>query len=315
MQHDYTVVNAPGQGVRQSINTALHALASHNSGENEPTVTFPFMPWAHPAADVLKIRNAANTGWIDLYTLSTGEPLQVNLTGAVRYKGNWDASTGQLPSDPESGHTYRISVPGALPVIGAVSVSDSIIYNGTGWDHWDHTDQVTAVAGLMGAIAATDLIDALLGSTGAGSKIRVALQSEVGNLTGVNAAQLEGNDWQAVLDAISSAVSAIDFTLTTVDVLAAVAGGGIGEIGTYAFLRGSSISASFNQGSTYSGSSLRYSGITRWNYGGQSEDMHLGGGAPPGTWRCMGDCDAGKTDNGYGGYAWHYASTLFMRIS
>ena len=73
-QHDYTVDNGSGFGVRTDINNALAAIVSQNSG-TEPSTTFPYMVWADAGNDLLKIRNAADTGWVSIYTLSTGVPI------------------------------------------------------------------------------------------------------------------------------------------------------------------------------------------------------------------------------------------------
>ncbi len=76
-QNDMTIINSGGLDVRQQIQLAIQALASNNSGAAEPTTTFPFMYWADEASDMLKLRNSANTGWVDFAILSTGEPVAV----------------------------------------------------------------------------------------------------------------------------------------------------------------------------------------------------------------------------------------------
>lgn len=73
MQHDYDIASADantGLTVRAAINAALQALATNNSGAIEPTVTYPYMWWPDTANNLLKIRNAGNTGWITVGTLS-----------------------------------------------------------------------------------------------------------------------------------------------------------------------------------------------------------------------------------------------------
>lgn len=68
-QHDYTIANQSGAAFRADLNNALAAAVSQNSGANEPSVTYAYMPWADTTAGVLKIRNAANSAWITLYQL------------------------------------------------------------------------------------------------------------------------------------------------------------------------------------------------------------------------------------------------------
>lgn len=65
-QHDYNIANKDGAVVRADLNAALEAIVSNNAGATEPTSTFPFMWWYDTANDVLKMRNAANTDWLEL---------------------------------------------------------------------------------------------------------------------------------------------------------------------------------------------------------------------------------------------------------
>ena len=68
-QHDYDIANGTGQAVRNDINGALGAIVSLNSGATEPATTFAFQLWADTTANVLKLRNSANTAWITLRQL------------------------------------------------------------------------------------------------------------------------------------------------------------------------------------------------------------------------------------------------------
>lgn len=75
----------------------------------------------------------------------------------------------------------------------------------------------------------------------------------------------------------------------------------VGDVGTYATLRHTSVSTSLNPGDTISGGTMRYSGA----YGPYGS---AGNTAPSGTWRCMGYL---RTNSGYStGY-----TTTFVRIS
>jgi hypothetical protein len=53
---------------RTVIIEALRALASNSSGASAPTTTFAFQFWYDETANALKMRNAANTAWITLFT-------------------------------------------------------------------------------------------------------------------------------------------------------------------------------------------------------------------------------------------------------
>ena len=77
---------------------------------------------------------------------------QASATGAMVYRGTFSAAAGAYPANPKLGDYYKISVGGTLPLIGSVAPTDSIIYNGTGWDKIDSTDAVTSVAGRIGSV-------------------------------------------------------------------------------------------------------------------------------------------------------------------
>ena len=65
-QHDYVIANANGATVRADINNVLLAISSTNSGTSEPSTTYAYMLWLDSDNNLLKLRNAANDGWITL---------------------------------------------------------------------------------------------------------------------------------------------------------------------------------------------------------------------------------------------------------
>ena len=67
-QHDYVIANDTGAIVRADINDALAAIVSLNSGASAPSTTFAHMLWYDSTTNVIKKRNAANTGWITVGT-------------------------------------------------------------------------------------------------------------------------------------------------------------------------------------------------------------------------------------------------------
>lgn len=90
-------------------------------------------------------------------------------------------------------------------------------------------------------------------------------------------------------------------TVTTSQILAALASASLGAVGTYAWLI-TVPDATVTEGSTVAGSSLRYSGVYTDGSGNSGWPT---GSAPSGTWRAM-----GTTLGGYG-----RTGTLFLRIS
>lgn len=64
-QHDYNIANGGGAAVRADLNNALLAVLSQNSGATAPTTTKPFMPWYDTTTGTLRMRNAADTAWVN----------------------------------------------------------------------------------------------------------------------------------------------------------------------------------------------------------------------------------------------------------
>ena len=70
--HDYVIANQTGANTRSYLNNAFSAIVSNNSSASEPATMYAYQWWADTANDLLKQRNAANSAWISILTLSTG---------------------------------------------------------------------------------------------------------------------------------------------------------------------------------------------------------------------------------------------------
>lgn len=70
LQHDQVIANDTGAAVRADINNAFAALFSLSSGTSAPATTIAYQVWADTTNNLLKQRNAANTGWIVRGTLA-----------------------------------------------------------------------------------------------------------------------------------------------------------------------------------------------------------------------------------------------------
>ena len=68
-QADGVVANGTGAAVRSDLNGQLAALFTNHSGSTEPGTTYAYQWWADTNANVLKLRNSANDGWITLREL------------------------------------------------------------------------------------------------------------------------------------------------------------------------------------------------------------------------------------------------------
>lgn len=109
---------------------------------------------------------------------------------------------------------------------------------------------------------------------------------------GSAANQLVALDGSARLPAVDGS----QLTGIVPNVASAIAGLGVGAVGSHAFLRSPSAGINASSGSTLSGSSLIYTGV--------AATVSSGGASPSGTWRCLGDITSGAL---YG--------TLWVRIS
>ena len=71
-QHDYILDNQAGAAFRADLNNALSAIVSQNSGTSAPSTTYANQWWADTTNNILKRRNAANSAWISVMSLTTG---------------------------------------------------------------------------------------------------------------------------------------------------------------------------------------------------------------------------------------------------
>ncbi len=65
-QHDFTIANQTASSARSDINNALQALATNNSGASAPSTTYANQWWYETDTNLLKIRNEADTAWINV---------------------------------------------------------------------------------------------------------------------------------------------------------------------------------------------------------------------------------------------------------
>ena len=98
-QHDYNIANATAAVVRADINSALSAIATNNSGSSAPSTTFASQWWYDTSANILKIRNEADSAWLNVAYLSGSEWSVLDDTKVVNTSGT---QTGLLGDQVES---------------------------------------------------------------------------------------------------------------------------------------------------------------------------------------------------------------------
>lgn len=94
-QHDYNLADANGLAFRADLNGALAAIVSQNSGATEPATPFAYQFWADTTSGKLKQRNAANSAWIEILDLATGEGIALKTHAAASKASPVDAD--ELP--------------------------------------------------------------------------------------------------------------------------------------------------------------------------------------------------------------------------
>ena len=96
-QNTVVIEDGTGAEVLNAINDAFNTAVTHNSGSAEPAETYAFMLWADTSNDQLKIRNAANTGWIVVGTLSSVnlglQPYDADIPTVAASQGEMEAGT------------------------------------------------------------------------------------------------------------------------------------------------------------------------------------------------------------------------------
>ena len=188
LQHDQNIANADGATVRADINNALAALFSLSSGATAPSTTVAYQLWADTTNNLLKQRNAANTGWLVRGTLaeafviarSSNTILGVSdfgktfaatstftqtLTAAATLGDGWtvcyrNAGTGAITIDPNSSET----IDGATSIVLQPGEACVIVCNGSAF----HT---IGRAVRVGVIAAGRNIAARTNATTPNSKL------------------------------------------------------------------------------------------------------------------------------------------------
>lgn len=102
--HDYIIANASGAAFRTDLNNALAAIVSNNSNSSEPATKYAYQWWADTSAAVMKLRNSANDGWIELFQLDGTLTVEDGSASTPGLAFRDDLNTGIFSSDPDTFH-------------------------------------------------------------------------------------------------------------------------------------------------------------------------------------------------------------------
>ena len=94
--HDYSLANQSGAAFRGDLNNALSAIATNNSSSTDPATTFANQWYVDTGDSTLKIRNAANSAYVNVSavggigTANLGLALAASptFTGTATFGGN-----------------------------------------------------------------------------------------------------------------------------------------------------------------------------------------------------------------------------------
>lgn len=120
-QANYTVANSDGATFRATVNAVLAAIQTMNSGSSAPSTTSAYMLWADTASGWLKQRNAADSAWVNLFSLG-GSP---EPTGKISPFAGRSAPVGYLLCDGSaiSRTTYADLYSTLAPSLGTFTVT------------------------------------------------------------------------------------------------------------------------------------------------------------------------------------------------
>ena len=187
-QADQQIQNASGSSVRADLNNNFDALFSNNSGSGAPSVTTAFMWWADTSNDALKIRNAANSAFITVGTLS-----ETNLGLASKASPTFTGNVG-VPAGTVSSLSLRFSGDTDTGVFRNAANDFSIVTGGTRRAHFDSNGiTIRDRKALRFRDTSNSNFVALRAPSNAASDITLTLPSSDGNANDVLQSDGSGN--------------------------------------------------------------------------------------------------------------------------
>ena len=125
--HDYILDNASGAAFRTDLNNALAAIVSNNSNSSSPATTYAYQWWADTSNAVLKIRNSANSDWIELFQLDGTLTLEDGSVSTPALAFRDDLNTGIFSSAAD---TFNVATGG----VERMELGATTIFNEDGAD-------------------------------------------------------------------------------------------------------------------------------------------------------------------------------------
>ena len=125
--HDYVIDNSTGANVRSDLNNVLQAILTNNSSSSAPSTTAAYMWWADTTTGILKIRNSANDGWVELLQLDGTLTLEDGSASTPALAFRDDLNTGIFSSAAD---TFNVATGG----VERMELGATTIFNESGAD-------------------------------------------------------------------------------------------------------------------------------------------------------------------------------------
>jgi len=106
---NFEVANSTGANVRGDLNNILDAILTMNSGSSGPSYAKAYTLWADTTAGTMKIRNAANDAWIELFQLDGTLTLEDGSASTPALAFRDDLNTGIFSSAAD---TFNVATGG-----------------------------------------------------------------------------------------------------------------------------------------------------------------------------------------------------------
>jgi len=126
-QHDYDIGNQSGSAFRADLNNALAAIVSVNSGSSDPATMFAYQLYADTANNLLRQRNAGNSGWVTIGTLGATN-LGLAALASPTFTGVPSAPTASAGTNTTQIATTAFVVSSYLPLTGG-TVTGNVTLN------------------------------------------------------------------------------------------------------------------------------------------------------------------------------------------
>lgn len=110
-QNDFVIADANAANTKTDLNAAYQALASQNSGATAPATTYANMIWYDTATNILKMRNEADSAWLNMAYIDQTDGQEIiddtkvvntsgTQTGVIgdQTTGTWETGTGTTES-------------------------------------------------------------------------------------------------------------------------------------------------------------------------------------------------------------------------